>query len=147
MRPHGIIALAVSLLLAADAPDEAAKKDMDKFQGKWALISAQRDGKKTPEEEVRKIKLTIQGDKFILLKDAVVISEGTFKIDPTRDPKEIDETATAGPSKGQTFLAIYEIDEDHHTICFGAPDKGRPMKFASTPGGGTLLQVWKREKK
>lgn len=142
-----IIALALGLLLAADPNDDAAKKDLEKFQGKWSLISAQRDGKKTPEEEVKKITLTIQGNKFLLYKDAEVISEGTFTLDPAKKPKEIDETATAGPNKGKTFLAIYEIDEEHHKICFASPGKKRPTAFSSEPGSGHLLQVWKREKK
>jgi uncharacterized protein (TIGR03067 family) len=147
MRPLGLTALTVALLLAADPKDDAAKKDLEKFQGKWALISAQRDGKKTPDEEAKKIKLTIQGNKFVLYKDAEVISEGTFTLDPAKKPKQIDETATAGPNKGKTFLAIYEIDEEHQKICFAAPGKERPTDFSSEPGSGHLLQVWKREKK
>src|SRR5205809_798353 len=99
MRHHmrlSTIALSVVLLLAAaGAKDDAAKKDLEKFQGKWTLISAQRDGKKTPDEEAKKITLAIQGSKFVLYKDGEVISEGTFTLDPTKKPKQIDETATA----------------------------------------------------
>jgi uncharacterized protein (TIGR03067 family) len=142
------MALAVGLLIAAaDPKDDAAKKDLEKFQGKWTLISAERDGKKTPQKEVKKIKLTIQANKFILQKDSVVISEGTFTLEPTREPKEIDETITTGPNKGKIFLAIYEIDDAHHQICFAAAGKKRPTAFSSKPGSGHLLQVWRREKK
>lgn len=146
MRSLGLT-LAVGLLIAADPKDDATKKDLALFQGKWALISAQRDGKKTPEEEVRKFKLAIQANKFVLYKDAEAISEGTFTLDPTKKPKQIDEMATAGPNKGKTFLAIYEVDEEHHKICFAAPGKDRPTAFSSEPGSGQLLQVWKREKR
>lgn len=146
MRPLGLTALSVALLLAADPKDDA-KIDLERFQGKWALISAQRDGKKTPEEEVKKITLTIQGNKFVLYKNAEIISEGTFTLDPTKRPKTIDETATAGPNKGKTFLAIYEIDDQHHKICFAAPGKERPTAFSSEPGSGHLLQEWKHEKR
>lgn len=139
------IALSVVLLLAADPKDDA-NKDLERFQGKWTLISAQRDGKKTPDEEAKKITLTIQGSKFVLYKNGEVISEGTFTLDPTKKPKQIDETATVGPSKGKTFLAIYEIDHEHHKICFAAPGKERPTEFSSEPGSGNVLQVWKREK-
>lgn len=147
MRSHALIVSLVGLLIAADTKEDAAKKDLEKFQGTWALISAERDGKQTPPEEVKKIKLTIQGNKFILEKDAVVISEGTFTLDPTKKPKAIDETATAGPNKGKSFLAIYEIGDDYHKICFAAPGKERPTVFSSLAGSGHLLQVWKREKK
>src|SRR5262249_36022794 len=113
----------------------------------WQMVSAIRDGKKLPPEEVKQFKLAIQGNRFVLRKASVAISEGTFTLDPTRKPKEIDETATAGPNKGKTFLAIYEIEDDRHRICFAAPGQRRPTEFSSTSGSGRLLQVWKRERK
>jgi uncharacterized protein (TIGR03067 family) len=77
----------------------------------------------------------------------VIISEGTMTLDPTKKPKEIDETITTGPNKGKVFSAIYEIDDDHHRICFATAGKERPPAFSSVPGSGHLLQVWKREGK
>jgi uncharacterized protein (TIGR03067 family) len=147
MRPYGLIASLLGVLIAADAGDDAAKKDLEKFQGNWQLISAERDGKKTPQEEAKKITLTIQGNQFVLRKDAVVISDGTITLDPTKKPKAIDETITTGPNKGKVFSAIYEIDDEQHKICFAAVGKERPTAFSSLPGSGHLLQVWKREKK
>jgi uncharacterized protein (TIGR03067 family) len=73
MRSFGLIAVVV--LIVADAGDDAAKKDLEKFQGNWQLISMERDGKKTPQEDAKKITLTIQGNKFVLRKDAVIVSE------------------------------------------------------------------------
>jgi uncharacterized protein (TIGR03067 family) len=145
MRPIGLVA--VSALIVADAGDDAAKKDLEKFQGNWQLISMERDGKKTPDEDAKKITLLIQGKRFILRKDAAVISEGTMTLDPAKKPKAIDETITTGPNKGKTFSAIYEIDADQHRICFAAAGKERPTAFSSTPGSGQILQIWKREKK
>jgi uncharacterized protein (TIGR03067 family) len=142
----GLIVFSVALLIAADSKD-AAKNDLEMFQGKWVLASAERDGKKTPVEDVKKIKLTIQRNNFTLYRDSVVVSEGTMTLDATKKPKQLDEVATAGPNKGKVFQAIYEIDDEQHRICFAAPDKPRPTEFASTPGSGYLLQVWKREKK
>ena len=141
-----LIAFSMILLPAAVAQDDAGK-DLAKFQGDWSLTSAQNDGKALPEGEAKKLKLSIHDNKFILRKDAQVISEGTFTLDPTKAPKQIDETITAGPSKGKVFLAIYEIDEGQHKICFAAAGKERPKAFLSAPGSGHVLQVWKRDKK
>ena len=141
MRSFVLIA---AVLIAADSGDDAAKKDLAKFQGNWTLISAERDGKKTPEEEAKKIKLTVQGNKFVLRKDSVVISEGTMTLDASEKPKEIDETITTGPNKGKVFSAIYEIDDEQHKICFAPAGKERPTEFSS--GSGRLLQVWRWEK-
>jgi len=147
MRPYGLIATVLCVLIAADARDDAAKKDLEKFQGNWQLISVERDGKKTPQEEAKKITLSIQGNKVVLRKNAVIITEVTMTLDPTKKPKELDETITTGPDKGKVFSAIYEIDDGHHKICFAAAGKERPTAFSSLPGSGQLLQVWKREKK
>lgn len=146
MRHFGLIASALGVLIAADAGDDAAKKDLEKFQGNWTLISAERDGKKAPQEDAKKITLTIQANHFVLRKDGVIISEGKMTLDPTKTPKEIAESITTGPNKGKTFLAIYEIDEEHHKICFAAVGRERPMALSSMPGSGQLLQVWKRVK-
>src|SRR5436305_417166 len=121
--------LFAAVLIASDSGD--AKIDLAKFQGNWTLISAERDGKKTPEVDAKKIKLTIQGNKFVLRKDSVVISEGTMALDPKKKPKEIDETITTGPNKGKVFSAIYKIDDEQHKICFAAAGKERPAEFSS----------------
>lgn len=134
---------AIALLLVSAATQDVASADLKKFQGTWRLVSAELDGKKTPDDEVKKINLTIQDNKFILRKDDKVLSEGTFKLDPAKKPKAIDETLTAGPRKGKTFLAIYEIDDTHHKICFAAAGKERPTEFSAPPGSGRLLQLWK----
>ncbi len=147
MRPCVLIASLVAVMISADERDDATKKDLEKFQGNWQLISVERDGKKSPQEEAKKLTLTIQGNKFILRKDAEIISEGTMTLDPTKKPKELDETITTGPNKGKVFSAIYEIDDEHHKICFGAAGKERPTAFSSLPGSGHLLQALKREKK
>jgi uncharacterized protein (TIGR03067 family) len=140
MHRFGFVAIASIVFIVADSGDDAAK-----FQGNWSLISVERDGKKTPEEEAKKIKLTIQGNQFVLRKDGVVVSEGTMTVDSSKKPKEVTETLTAGPNKGKVFSAIYEIDDDQHKICFAAPGKKRPTAFSSS--NGQILQVWRRDKK
>jgi uncharacterized protein (TIGR03067 family) len=146
MQPFRQAALFVAaVLIAADTGDDAAKKDLERFQGNWSLISAERDGKRTPDEDARKIKLAIQGNRFVLRKDGAVISEGTMTLDASKKPSAIDETITAGPNKGKVFSAIYQIDDEQHKICFAAAGKERPRSFSS--GNGQLLQVWRRDKK
>jgi uncharacterized protein (TIGR03067 family) len=145
MQPVGLASLVSIVLIAVITDDDAAKKDLERFQGNWSLISAERDGKKTPEEEAKKIKLTIQGNKFVLRKDGVVVSEGTMTLDASKKPKAVTETITAGPNKGKMFSAVYEIDDDQHRISFAATGKERPTAFSSS--NGQLLQVWRRDKK
>jgi len=134
MQHVGLMASMIVMLIAADPSDDPAKKDLEKFQRNWQLTSAERDGKKTPDEEAKKIKLTIQGNQFVLRKDGVIISEGTMTLDASKKPRTIDETITVGPNKGKVFSAIYEIDDEHHKICFAASGKERPTEFSSASG-------------
>src|SRR5262245_38661383 len=141
-----VVVLAVGALIAADAED--AKKELEKMQGTWQLVFGERDGKKFTEEEIKKTKLIIKGDTFrIPDSDVGTAQEGTFKIDASKKPKEIDSMAGKGPDKGKTSPGIYELDGDTHKVCFAPPGKDRPKEFSSKVGSGHILQTWKREKK
>jgi hypothetical protein len=78
MQLHAALVMAFRLLFVGDGGDAAVKKDLQKFQGNWILVSAERDGKQMPQEEVKKIKLAIQANKFVLQRDSLVISDGTL---------------------------------------------------------------------
>src|SRR5262249_26158393 len=57
--------LAVAFLVAADTPkDGAVKKEADMLQGTWRVASAERDGMPAPEDEIKKITVSIKGDKL-----------------------------------------------------------------------------------
>lgn len=149
MKLHTLLGLAVGLLIAADAKDDAAKKDLDKLQGTWILVSAERDGKKLPQEEVKKTKITFKDDTFVF-PDASGIGtsqRGIIKVDPSKTPKWMDSKATNDAAKGELSLGIYEIEGDDYKVCFAPPGKERPKEFSSKPGSGHIFQVWKREKK
>jgi uncharacterized protein (TIGR03067 family) len=143
-------ALAVVLLIAADVPkDETAKKDLEKLQGTWVLMVAQRDGKKLSDEEAKKTKIRFDGDKFEF-PDASGIGtsqKGVIKVDPSKTPKWMDSKATNDAAKGELSMGIYEITGDDYKVCFAPPGKDRPKEFSSKPGSGHILQIWKREKK
>src|SRR4051812_21186535 len=65
MRFHRVIALAAGSLIAADAP----QAELDKFQGTWLMVSAERDGRKVPDEEASRTTLVIRGDTFAFTED------------------------------------------------------------------------------
>jgi uncharacterized protein (TIGR03067 family) len=145
MNPHVLIALSVSLSVAAD-PKDAANKELSEFQGSWVLISAVDNGKALPDKEIKRLRVTIRNNGFQLEQDTRLISEGIFTINPDRKLKEMDEIHTLGRNKGKTYLAIYELDGDRQRLCFADARKPRPTEFSSKPGSGHLLQVWKRER-
>lgn len=130
---------------AGAATDDAGKKEMEKFQGTWKIVSLELNGMKLPEENYKNARLTVTGDKFAF-KDVSAGYAGTMKWDLTKKPKTIDLVFTEGPEKGNTAFGIYEIEGDTYKVCLGLTGKSRPTEFVSKPGSGHALEVFKREK-
>jgi uncharacterized protein (TIGR03067 family) len=138
--------LVVGLFLAADTPkDEAAKKELEKFQGTWKVTTFDVDGK-AAIEDFKDPRFTFKGDKYTF-KTADITEEGTIKLDPAQKPATIDLIITAGNCKGKTQLGVYKIEGDSLTACFADPDnKERPKELASKAGSKHIYVVCKREK-
>src|SRR5262249_7700440 len=127
----------------------AVQKDLKKLKGTWTLVSGQVDGKPVSEENVKKSKITRDGEKASLVTPHVSDKpiKATIKVDPTRTPKEMDFTRSEGPNANTPILAIYEFDgEDKYRICYDPSGKSRPKEFVSKEGTGFILHVWKRQK-
>jgi uncharacterized protein (TIGR03067 family) len=148
MRLRTTFALAAGLVLAAEAPtDDAAKKDLEKFQGTWTTVRVEENGEKVPEGELRGLTLTVEGDKRTVRQRGKVLARGTFKLDASESPKQIDITLEAGDAKGRTFRGIYELEGDWQKVCLALEGGERPKEFSAKAGSGHLLQVFKRAKK
>jgi uncharacterized protein (TIGR03067 family) len=138
------IAAAGLMLLAADAPDKASKKDLDKMQGVWKVKSIQKNGKDIAAELIGNALLTIEGGKYTLNKDGKPMDEGTFTLDAGKKPATIDiQIGKDGPKK----VGIYQIDGDTFTEALVPEGSDRPTELASKEGSPTVLIVFQREKK
>lgn len=141
---NSIALLALALLAADPARDDAAKADLNSLQGTWVLVSAVRDGKPSTEDDVKRTKIVFTGDRFQFPKevDDATSQRGTIRVDPTKRPRQMDSTSPTG----EVSQGIYEISGDDYKVCFAPPGKPRPTGFASEPGSGFLLQLWRRSK-
>jgi uncharacterized protein (TIGR03067 family) len=152
---HARLATAVlaTLLVAADPPDDAVKKEREKLQGTWVVQSIQTSGTK---KSVEGVTFSFDGDKMIV-KDKSFTTEGTYTIDPTKSPKEMNWLMKAMGKGMTTTYAFYSLDGDTLKICTGptvnttgadGKDTGkkplRPAKF--DPSAGTVFTLT-REKK
>jgi uncharacterized protein (TIGR03067 family) len=147
MKTALLLALTAGVPVAAKAPGEDAKKELEKLQGDWVLVSNEREGQKTPDEQVKAFRRTIKGDQYTVTRDGKPFARGTIKLDPSKTPRAMDITRTEGTDKDKPMLAIYETDGDTQKVCFAPPGQGRPTEFASKPGSGHVYSVWKRVKK
>jgi len=143
-----VISGLVLLLVACNRQQPAAaapKTDLDRFQGTWYLIAAVEDGNVLPQDKVKQETIVFKGDTFRFPGSAedATSKSGTFKLDETKTPKEIDSTST----DKVVMLGIYRMDDNGYKICFAPPGKPRPTDIRSEPGSGYILQSWGREKK
>ena len=114
--------------------------DQEQIQGNWLLISAERNGKATPEDVAANIRLVFDGDK-LLTKNKDRVTEAKFRLNPDKKPSEIDLDMD-----GQVGHGIYTLQGDSLKIIHGEAGDIRPTEFAAATGSGLTLLVLKRDK-
>jgi uncharacterized protein (TIGR03067 family) len=139
-----VLCLCLAALAFADRED-LNKKDRAAMQGDWACESLTRDGMALADDDAQALFRTIKGDTYVVSRFRVKAGSGTFTLDATRSPREID-IVPAGPKK-VVIKGIYKLEKDVLTMCYGAPGGKRPTAFAAKKDSGDTLIVWKKEKK
>jgi uncharacterized protein (TIGR03067 family) len=137
------VALLLALVAGADEKKSDAKKDKDLLKGTWVISSMERGGK--PNEKSIGDKVTFDGDSLIVQgKDEE--HKGTYKLDATKKPKQIDVTPGDGPEKDKVLRGIYSLEKDELKICIAHDEQERPTAFESKEGSEVSLVTLKRDK-
>jgi uncharacterized protein (TIGR03067 family) len=140
--------LFTALLLVAAAPaalrDDDAKKDLDKLQGEWIIVSMERDGQQMPKEQLEGFKRTVKGDEYTVTRNGETLAQGKYKLDPTKKPKAIDAMTKNQEGQDVTMQGIYEFDGDNYKVCFAMPGQPRPTEFKTSENSGRTLTVSKK---
>jgi len=145
MATRWFILVSVCGLLAGGIHAQGTDKDVEKMQGTWKVVAAERDGKKPPDDDLKAFRFTFKGDKLIL-KNGDKEQEATYKLDASKKPKTIDIVRKVG-DKMETIPGIYQFDGDDLKLCAaGEPGKERPKEFATKAGAGVGLMLLKRDK-
>jgi uncharacterized protein (TIGR03067 family) len=146
MRTILLMTVIVTLALcgASHADDKAADKDAKILEGTWQLVEGELAGKKFPPEFAKRTKLTLSPGKYVVTAEAK--DEGTVKYFSDASPKALEITGTAGPNKGKTFPAIYELKGDTLIICYELSGNARPTEFKSKPDTKLFLATYKKSK-
>jgi uncharacterized protein (TIGR03067 family) len=132
----GLIMLAVAGgVVLADAKADA---DLEKIQGAWDIKSLEVNGKKLPApEEGGGAFVFSKGKKAVMKEKGQADRNGTFKIDSSKSPKELDLIGhLMGPKTDkdtEVIPCIYQLDGDTLRIAVMAegPKAGRPSGFDS----------------
>jgi uncharacterized protein (TIGR03067 family) len=134
---------ACALVVSTSNAGDKGTSDKDKLQGTWSVASAIDNGKAAPADKTKGVTVTFKGDKMIISmqgKDEKM--EGTFTVDSTKKPKEMDVDF----GKGMKGTGIYEFDGDSLKIAHGEFGDARPKTFDSKEGSKVSVMVLKREK-
>ena len=114
---------------AAQAPaaktDSAKAKAMLAIQGAWVFTTA--DGQDLTGQP--EIVITITDNKYVQTVYGEVVEKGTFTIDETKKPMQMDIVVVEGKDAGERQLGVYEVT---------TTDTGTTMKGKLTEIGVTV---------
>jgi uncharacterized protein (TIGR03067 family) len=150
MRAKLLLVLVAGVVVAADAPKDAAKADLKKMQGTWQAVQVTYNGKEHPGLTGGKLKFVIKGDVVTVEAEARLKKEYAklkFTLDPSTKPGSLDIGVLGGSQKGSNFEGLYELKGDELKFCAKILGMDRPTKFASPAGQSIALVVLKRDKK
>src|SRR5215471_15570864 len=140
MSPAFHAAMALSIISGRGAVVAAKKKtDLDGLQGTWDVVALELDGQEmgaVPPDAC----IQVKGSRFTTSGMGAEYT-GDVTLDPTANPKTFDLLFRTGPEKGNTALAIYELDGDSWKMCLTTRGGKRPAKFATKSGTGLALQT------
>jgi uncharacterized protein (TIGR03067 family) len=140
--------LMVTTPASADDPhDEALQQERKLIEGTWRIVALEINGNKLGNEDAKKITVVNGPDgAWSLLSEGKEVAQGTNLFYPTKKPKTIDFTITAGGGKGNVHRGIYGLGEKSRRLCFAPAGKDRPAEFSSTAGSEHILVTFEREK-
>ncbi len=136
-----VMALIGFCLVAGGVAGQGGKGDKALEGPTWSIVAFEKGGKK--EDATGKgFTATFTGGKLHLSKGGGDTKDGTYKIDPTKKPKQIDMVV-----ENETVKGIYEIKGDTLRICGTAKGDPRPTEFKTGADSPALILTFSREKK
>jgi uncharacterized protein (TIGR03067 family) len=141
---------ALSFTVVIGVAGEQSANNVKDLQGTWQAVEIEGNGEKAPAEQVRELKVVIEGDMLYAVKPQGEDPKNKFKIDATKKPQTIDLFPVDGDRKGQQIAGIYSLENGQLRICinlFGKDTTQRPTTFKTQEGTGVACVILERAKK
>lgn len=137
--------LAASLLVAmANVAADELSPELDRLQGAWTVIGAERNGQPLADKDFAGDVITFDKAEMILDRKGSLRQFYKVKIDASAQPKRIDLVGVTGTDEGKTLRGVYRIEGDRLTLCAGLIE--RPTEFRTTPDAMQRLLTLQRRK-
>ena len=122
-----------SVLVCADDPQDAIKKELMRLEGTWQGVGGEEVGYVLTPEAAKKEEeeFVFKGDTLTVRKHGKVLVEFKVSINPSKNPKEMDLRFTKGDNEGKMCLAIYSLEGEQLRIC--TETKLRPSRGGPRP--------------
>jgi len=133
----------VSCVLAAPS-DDLVRREHEKLDGNWRLVSVEVDGQKMPAQQANDFSLTFKMGKFTSFRGGEKRT-GKYTLDPSKKPKTIDIVPDEGPDKGKSWSLIYTLEGNTLRICGRNPGEDRPTSFDTKDQKQVILMVLRHE--
>jgi uncharacterized protein (TIGR03067 family) len=95
--------------------EDAAEADRVALQGGWEGQSGERDGTALPDEEIKKLRVSIKGNRMLMIPGGQW-TPLRIKLYPAQNPKVLHATAVEVPDKEKAVPVIYRLDKEADTL-------------------------------
>ncbi|HYT88514.1 MAG TPA: DUF5004 domain-containing protein [Gemmataceae bacterium] len=143
MNRHRYLAVVATLTWAGWGLGGGVEGERAKLQGTWKVVELTKEGKQEAAAADKNMRMVFAGDKF-MMKGSDADYEGTFTLDPSKNPKRLDTRVVHGKDKVITTQGIYRLEGDTLKIAWTEGKAERPQEFAVKPGSGVRMIVLKR---
>ena len=129
--------------------DDKSANDAKDLQGVWQAVGLEANGEKSPDDQVKELKIVFKGDEVFVVKTSGNDPKNKFKLDSSKTPKTIDVIPTDGQDKGTIHAGIYSLKKGRLTLCiniFGKDPAKRPTEFKTKASDGVGLITLERAK-
>lgn len=136
------VIVAVQPQAPGKVPVDQVTDEHRKFEGTWDVVAEVTSGMPTDRQALANASWTFTDKRLVINKDGTIIDEGILHLNPTKQPKEMEEEITAGTAKGKREFAYYDINGDSCTVYYPTEKtEPRPNKLESTLKGGYVIKL------
>lgn len=135
-------------LLAVAAEGDDVRCGLEALQGKWRAVALEAGGKRLPKDAVPDFLFIVGADGTSIGRMGKSEYQANISVDPTKDPKTIENAHETGAQKGKKQFGVYKLEGNKWTVCMtvpGAAEKDRPQNF-DTKGTTNVVFVFERVK-